>query len=38
MVIVVGDESIVKTMVDNNKQSLRYTGLARLFGDKNEDK
>ena len=38
MVIVVGDESIVKTMVDNNKQSLRYTGLARLFGDKNENK
>ena len=38
MVIVVGDESIVKTMVDNNKQSLRYTGLARLFGDKNESK
>ena len=31
MVIIVGREDIVKTMVDNNRQSLRYTGLARLF-------
>ncbi|MBQ9978813.1 MAG: ATP-dependent RecD-like DNA helicase [Clostridia bacterium] len=31
MVIVVGREDIVKTMVDNNKQTLRYTGLAKLF-------
>lgn len=31
MVIIVGDKDIVKTMVDNDKQSLRYTGLARLF-------
>ena len=38
MVIIVGDEAIVKTMVDNNKQSLRYTGLNRLLGDKNENK
>lgn len=38
MVIIVGDSSIVKTMVENNKQSLRYTCLARLLGDKNEDK
>ena len=38
MVIIVGDESIVKTMVENNKQTLRYTGLARLIGDSNEDK
>ncbi len=38
MVIIVGDEGIVRTMVENNKQSLRYTGLARLFGGKNEDK
>ena len=32
MVIIVGDENIVKTMVENNKQTLRYTGLSRLFG------
>lgn len=38
MVIIVGDENIVKTMVENNKQSLRYTGLNRLLGGKNEDK
>ena len=38
MVIIVGDENIVKTMVENNKQTLRYTGLARLFGGNNEDK
>ena len=38
MVIIVGDENIVKTMVQNDKQSLRYTGLARLFGGKNEDR
>ena len=38
MVIIVGDESIIKTMVQNDKQSLRYTGLARLFGGGNEDK
>ena len=31
MVIVVGSEDIVNTMVDNNKQTLRYTGLAKLF-------
>lgn len=31
MVIIVGREDIVKTMVDNNKQTLRYTGLAKLF-------
>ena len=31
MVIIVGEQDIVKTMVDNNRQSLRYTGLARLF-------
>ena len=37
MVIIVGDESIVKTMVDNDRQSLRYTGLSRLFGGKNEN-
>ena len=31
MVIIVGDASIVQTMVDNDRQMLRYTGLARLF-------
>lgn len=31
MVIIVGDASIVQTMVDNDRQILRYTGLARLF-------
>lgn len=31
MVIIVGDASIVQTMVDNDRQALRYTGLARLF-------
>ena len=38
MVIIVGDEGIVKTMVDNDKQTLRHTCLARLFGGKNEDR
>ena len=28
MVILVGREDIVHTMVDNNRQSMRYTGLA----------
>ena len=28
MVILVGREDIVRTMVDNNRQSMRYTGLA----------
>lgn len=28
MVILVGREDIVQTMVDNNRQSMRYTGLA----------
>ena len=27
MVILVGREDIVRTMVDNNRQSMRYTGL-----------
>ena len=34
MVIIVGDRDIVKTMVENNRQMLRYTGLANLFGEK----
>lgn len=29
MVILVGREDIVRTMVENNRQSMRYTGLAR---------
>ena len=28
MVILVGRQDIVQTMVDNNRQSMRYTGLA----------
>ena len=27
MVILVGREDIIRTMVDNNRQTLRYTGL-----------
>ena len=27
MVILVGREDVVHTMVDNNRQSMRYTGL-----------
>ena len=34
MVILVGREDIARTMVDNNRQSMRYTGLAyRLRGE-----
>jgi hypothetical protein len=33
MVILVGREDIVRTMVENNRQSMRYTGLVyRLKG------
>jgi hypothetical protein len=33
MVILVGREDIVRTMVENNRQSMRYTGLLyRLKG------
>jgi exodeoxyribonuclease V alpha subunit len=28
MVILVGRQEIVKTMIDNHRQSMRYTGLA----------
>ena len=31
MVIIVGEREIVKTMVDNDRQSLRYTCLSKLF-------
>ena len=34
MVILVGREDIVRTMVGNNRQSMRYTGLVyRLKAD-----
>jgi hypothetical protein len=29
MVILVGREDVIRTMVENNRQTLRYTGLAR---------
>ena len=31
MVILVGRYDVVETMVNNNRQALRYTGLSRLF-------
>ncbi len=31
MVILVGRDAVVRTMVDNNRQSLRYTGLSMRF-------
>lgn len=31
MVIIVGEREIISTMVQNNRQSLRYTGLSKLF-------
>ena len=34
MVIIVGESDVIKTMVENNRQSLRYTGLAKLFEEK----
>ena len=34
MAVLVGKESIMRQMVDNNRQSMRYTGLAdRLRGE-----
>ena len=36
MVILVGREEIAETMVKNNRQSLRYTGLVRWLGEKEE--
>ena len=32
MVILVGREDIIKEMVENNRQSMRYTGLCRRLG------
>lgn len=34
MVILVGREDIVAEMVSNNRQSMRYTGLCELLGEK----
>ena len=31
MVILVGDEDVVKIMVGNNRQTMRYTGLCELL-------
>ena len=36
MVIIVGERDIVRTMVENDRQALRYTGLSYLFGGKDE--
>ena len=35
MVILVGREEIARTMVENNRQSMRYTGLSRWLGEVN---
>ena len=37
MVIIVGDTKIISTMVENDRQMLRYTGLSHLFGGENEN-
>ena len=37
MVILVGRSDIIEAMVNNNRQSMRYTGLARRLVKKNED-
>ncbi|MBO5416349.1 MAG: ATP-dependent RecD-like DNA helicase [Clostridia bacterium] len=34
MVVLVGREEIMRTMVDNNRQSMRYTGLAARLSEK----
>ncbi|MBQ7384474.1 MAG: ATP-binding domain-containing protein, partial [Clostridia bacterium] len=36
MVVLVGFEDIMRTMVDNNRQSMRYTGLAARLSEKEE--
>jgi hypothetical protein len=33
MVILVGREEIVSQMVENNRQSMRYTGLENILSD-----
>jgi exodeoxyribonuclease V alpha subunit len=41
MVILVGDEKIIKIMVENDRHTMRYTGLARILalgdGENEED-
>ncbi|MBP3369107.1 MAG: ATP-dependent RecD-like DNA helicase [Clostridia bacterium] len=37
MVILVGREDIIAEMVENNRQSMRYTGLCRRLGGNNEN-
>lgn len=32
MVILVGDKDVIDLMISNDRQALRYTGLAKLFG------
>ncbi len=34
MVIIVGEREVVATMVANNRQAMRYTGLSKLFENK----
>ena len=36
MVVLVGREDIMRTMVDNDRQSMRYTGLAARLSGKEE--
>lgn len=38
MVVLVGREDIMRTMVDNDRQSMRYTGLAARLSGKEEGK
>ena len=38
MVILVGQEDVVSKMVENNRQSMRYTGLCELLGKPREEK
>jgi exodeoxyribonuclease V alpha subunit len=38
MVILVGNEDVVRKMVDNNKQMMRYTGLCDLLLDGTREK
>ena len=33
IVILVGNEDVVRKMVENDRQSMRYTGLCRLLSD-----
>ena len=33
MVILVGRDGILRSMVENNRQSMRYTGLVKWLGE-----